>query len=218
MVTKQQLINFETKIGDMFNNKMIKAPIHLYSGNEDKIMEVFKRVDVDNDWILCTWRNHYQALLKGIPEDLLTEKIIKGKSMVLNLPQYKFICSSIVGGIPSIAAGIAYSLKLQNKSGKVWCWLGDMSAETGHFHEAYKFSKNHKLPITYVIEDNGLSVLTPTSDTWKRSVPYYIEDQDRFLDDVYSENKGIYTQPNMVYYAYRNDKYPHAGAGQRVQF
>jgi hypothetical protein len=114
-------------------------------------MEVFNDIDTENDWVCCTWRNHYQGLLKGIPKEVIRENIMGGKSMVMNLPEYKFICSSIVGGIPSIAAGIAFALKLQGKTNKVWCWVGDMSAETGAFHEAYKYSLNHELPITFIV-------------------------------------------------------------------
>jgi pyruvate dehydrogenase E1 component alpha subunit len=216
MVTSEEMIAYETHIGELFNQKKIKAPIHLYSGNETKIIEIFQNVDRENDWVCCTWRNHYQALLKGIPQDLLTSEIVKGKSMVMNLPEYKFICSSIVGGIPSIATGIAYANKLQNKTNHVWCWLGDMSAETGHFHEAYKFARNHNLPITFVVETNNLSVLTPTNEIWNREYPYFIDDVAKCIDTLY--NDGIYRQPNLIYYKYTNTKYPHAGAGERVQF
>jgi len=209
MVTKETLINFETEIGDIFNQGKIKAPIHLYHGNEDIMLSIFADIDTENDWVCCTWRNHYQALLKGIPSSLLKEKIINGKSMIMNLPEYKFICSSIVGGIPSIAAGIAMSIKLQNKTNKVWCWVGDMSAETGAFHEAYKYSVNHKLPITFIVEDNKKSVCTPTPEVWKRELPYYLNSQ---------YTGGLYKQENLIYYQYDNKKYPHAGAGKRVQF
>jgi len=100
-MNKEDLINFETKIGDAFNNGEISAPIHLYHDNEDIMIKLFKDINIENDWICCTWRNHYQGLLKGIPADILEENIRKGKSMVATLPEYKFICSSIVGGIPS---------------------------------------------------------------------------------------------------------------------
>jgi pyruvate dehydrogenase E1 component alpha subunit len=209
MVTKQDLINFEKDIGDIFNQGNIKAPIHLYSGNEDDIIEVFKDIDIENDWVCCTWRNHYQGLLKGIPKDILKQNILKGKSMVATIPDYKFICSSIVGGIPPIATGIAYSIKLQNKSNKVWCWVGDMSAETGSFHEAYKFAVNHDLPITFIVEDNKKSVCTPTEIVWGRNLPYFIQS---------SYNGGVLKQKKLYYYQYNNNKYPHAGAGVRVQF
>jgi hypothetical protein len=65
MVTAEEMIAYETHIGELFNQKKIKAPIHLYSGNETKITEVFQNVDRENDWVCCTWRNHYQALLKS---------------------------------------------------------------------------------------------------------------------------------------------------------
>jgi TPP-dependent pyruvate/acetoin dehydrogenase alpha subunit len=209
MVSKQELIDFEKEIGDLFNAGKIKAPIHLYHGNEDLISEVFKDIDIENDWVCCTWRNHYQGLLKGIPQEIIKEKILEGKSMVMNLPEYKFICSSIVGGIPSIAAGIAFAIKLQNKTNRVWCWVGDMSAETGAFHEAYKYSLNHDLPITFIVEDNKKSVCTPTPNIWGRETPYY-------LNADYKE--GVLKQKNLYYYQYSNEKYPHAGAGVRVQF
>jgi len=208
-MNKEDLINFEEEIAKLFNAGKIKSPVHLYSGNEDQIIDVFQAIDIENDWVCATWRNHYQALLKGIPKDVIKDHIIRGKSMVMNLPEYKFVCSSIVGGIFSIATGIAYSIKLQNKKERVWCWAGDMSAETGAFHEAYKYSKNHNLPIIFVVEDNMKSVLTPTNEIWKRDTPYY-------LDKEYSN--GVVRQPHLYYYQYNNQKYPHAGAGQRVQF
>lgn len=209
MVSKEDLILFEEEIGNIFNVGKIRSPIHLYSGNEDLIIEVFKDVDVENDWVCCTWRNHYQGLLKNIPKEIILENIMNGKSMVMNLPEYKFICSSIVGGIPSIATGIAFAIKLQNKSDRVWCWVGDMSAETGSFHEAYKYSLNHNLPITFVIEDNGKSVCTPTSLVWNREFPYYLKKK---------YEGGVLKQENLCYYQYINNRYPHAGAGIRVQF
>jgi pyruvate dehydrogenase E1 component alpha subunit len=206
MITKQELIDFETEIGERFNNREIRAPIHLYHGVEDQIMQVFNAIDIENDWVCCTWRNHYQALLKGVPKDLLRSEILAGRSMVLNLPEYKLVCSSIVGGIPSIATGLALAAKLRNTGEHVWCWAGDMSAETGAWHEAYKYSVNHRLPITFVVEDNGLAVESPTDKIWGRTVPYYATDTDWYQDT------------NLIYYRYQNTRYPHAGAGVRVQF
>lgn len=202
------MIDFETEIANRFNNREIRAPIHLSAGNEDQIIKVFREcgVDIKNDWVCCTWRNHYQALLKGIPKSVLLSHILAGKSMVLNLPEYKFVSSSIVGGIPSIAVGLALASKMQGTNEKVWCWTGDMSAETGAWHEAYKYAVNHNLPITFIVEDNQLSVLTPTSEIWQRQVPYYAKDSDWFQSRY------------LIYYRYSNNKWPHAGAGVRVQF
>jgi len=205
-MNKQELIDFETEIGELFNSAKIRAPIHLYANNEENIMKVFEKVDIKNDWVCCTWRNHYQALLKGIPSELLKEKIIQGKSMIMNLPEYKFICSSIVGGIPSIATGIALAAKLKGSNEHVWCWTGDMSAETGAWSEAYRYAVAQNLPITFIVEDNELSVMTPTHEVWG-SHKWYLPVQQEY-----------YESPHLIYYKYKNEKYPHAGAGVRVQF
>ena len=205
----QELIEFENKVADLFNNKQIRAPIHLYHGNEKQIQTVFEKIDTENDWVCCTWRNHYQCLLKGVPEELLIEKILAGKSMVINLEQYKIVCSSIVGGIPSIAAGIAKAIQLKEEKSRVWCWLGDMSAETGAFYEAYKYAVGFILPITFIVEDNGLSVTSPTSEIWGRQTPWYLPEE--FTGDKFESE-------HLIYYKYKNEKYPHAGAGVRVEF
>ena len=208
-MVKDKLIEFESEIADLFNNKKIKSPVHLYHGNEDYMIKIFEEINKESDWVCCTWRNHYQALLKGIPSDILKDNIVNGKSMVMTLPEYKFICSSIVGGIPSIAAGIAFANKLLKNGEHVWCWVGDMTAETGAFHEAYKYSLNHELPITFIVEDNKKSVCSPTDKIWGRTKPYYL--QNEYVG-------GILKQQNLIYYQYDNLKYPHAGAGIRVQF
>lgn len=207
MITKQELIDFETEIGERFNNKEIRAPIHLYRGNEDQIMRVFECVNTKNDWVCATWRNHYQGLLKGIPPNVLRERIIAGKSMVMNLPDYKFICSSIVGGIPSIATGLALAAKLRDTDEHVWCWAGDMSAATGAWSESYRYALAQNLPITFIVEDNDLSVETPTASVWGNKKWYLPE-----------EPGDWYVGDHLIYYKYKNTQYPHAGAGRRVQF
>jgi hypothetical protein len=43
-MVKEELIQFETKIGDSFNRGEIKAPIHLYHGNEDLMISLFNHI------------------------------------------------------------------------------------------------------------------------------------------------------------------------------
>jgi TPP-dependent pyruvate/acetoin dehydrogenase alpha subunit len=65
-MNKEELIAFEEEIASLFNDGKIRAPVHLYQGNEEKIIEIFKNVN-SQDWIFCSWRSHYQCLLKGVP-------------------------------------------------------------------------------------------------------------------------------------------------------
>jgi len=203
MITKltvEDLIKFEKKVAEEFNNSKIKAPVHLYSNNEKEMIQVFEEINAE-DWVFCTWRSHYQCLLKGVPEDELFQKICNGNSISLSFPEQKVFSSGIVSGSIPIAVGAALSIKLSGKKEKVHCFMGDMTSETGISHECIKYSKNHGLPIRFIIEDNNLSVCTDTRKTWNMTKLSYEDSSD----------------PMIVYYKYKND-YPHAGAGKRVQF
>ena len=164
-MTEQELIEFENKVVELFEQKQIKGPIHLSEGNEKVLIEIFKEIGRD-DWVFSSWRNHYHALLHGVSEDELLEQILNGYSMSISSNNPKFLVSSIVGGVVPIAVGLAYSLKLKNSSEKVWCFVGDMTAETGIYHEAVKFAKNFNLPIVFIIEDNNESVGSSTPMAW----------------------------------------------------
>jgi pyruvate dehydrogenase E1 component alpha subunit len=200
MWDKKKLILFEEKIAGLFNKGKIRAPVHLYYGNETEIINIFKKIK-KNDWVFCSWRSHYQCLLKGVPEKKLINEIIKGKSISLCFPEYKIYSSAIVGGNVPIAVGTAMAIKRKKAKNKVYCFMGDMTSETGIAHESIKYSIKNNLPIIFIIEDNNLSVCTNTRKTW-------------------GMNKLSYSGVKSKYikmYKYKN-KYPHAGAGMRVQF
>ena len=198
ILTKEQLITFETDIAECFNQAMIKAPVHLYDGNEEKIIEVFKNIK-DEDWIFCTWRSHYQCLLKGVPPKQIKQDILAGKSITLCYPEYNIYSSAIVTGNIPIATGLALDIKRKGGTNHIWCFVGDMTSETGTFFENWKYAVNHDLPITYIIEDNGRSVCTETKHVWN--------------NDLYFVNETR----KIIYYQYK-PKYPHAGGGKRIQF
>ena len=199
-MTKEELIEFENRIAQQFNEGKIRSPVHLYYGNENELIKIFEEIR-SQDWVFCSWRSHYQCLLKGVPEKEVEKKILDGLSISLCFPKYNVYSSAIVGGVIPIAVGTAMSIKRNDEDSKVYCFIGDMTSETGIAHESIKFSIQHKLPIKFIIEDNQKSVCTETRDVWNESKITY--------EDV--NNDYIY------YYKYET-KYPHAGAGVRVQF
>lgn len=198
--TPQELIAFENEVATVFNGGEIKAPVHLSSGNEEPLIEIFKGVK-ESDWIFCSWRSHYQCLLKGVdPKELMTQ-IKLGHSISLCFPEEKVFSSAIVGGQLPIALGVALGESRNGSDRHVWCFLGDMTAETGMAQNCIEYAQNFDLPITFVIENNELSVMTPTKKVWGTSKLRF----ERNLSD------------KVVSFAYKS-KYPHAGAGKRVQF
>ena len=192
---KKKLIDFEFKIKKIYEAGKIRAPIHLSNGNENQLIKIFKKIKKD-DWVISNWRSHYHALLHGVPEKIILKEIIRGKSMSLNFNKYKFVASSIVaGGIP-IGLGIALAIKKRKQKNKVFVFIGDMTFETGIFHECYKYAKNFNLPIKFVVDDNGLSTNTPTKIA---------------LRSVSKKPKDI------IYYKYKRG-FPHHGTGSWILF
>ena len=82
-ITKEILLEFEKKVKKVYEEGKILAPVHLSGNNEDILIEIFKGIDRD-DWVFSSWRNHYHALLHGIDEDELFNKILDGRSMSIN--------------------------------------------------------------------------------------------------------------------------------------
>lgn len=201
--TPQELKSFEIEIGECFRNKLIRAPIHLADGQEEKIIQVFENVK-DEDWVFCSWRSHYQCLLKGVPREEVKQDILACRSISLCFPKYKVFSSAIVAGNVPIANGVAFDLKRRNLPGHVWCWVGEMSSETGTFHENWKYSVAHNLPITWVIEDNFRSVCTDTRKTWGMS-------------KLTHEQPELIEKDKIIYYTYR-PVWPHSGMGERILF
>ena len=99
MLTKEELIEFEIEIAACFDDAQIRAPVHLYNDNEEQIIEVFKKHNIGpEDWVLCSWRSHYQCLLKGVPPEELKEAILQGRSISLCFKEYRILSSGIVTG------------------------------------------------------------------------------------------------------------------------
>jgi len=187
-MTADELIDFEREVANLFEQGHIKAPVHLHGGNEDELIKIFQLIK-PNDWVFSTHRSHFHAVLHGVPPEQVKAEILKGNSICLQFPEYRFYTSAIVGGILPIALGVAMSGR------KVWCFVGDMAAETGIFHECQKYAKWHDLPITFVVEDNGYSVNTPTQKAWG--------------------SRGWC--PKIIRYEYKRS-WPHQGSGKWVTF
>lgn len=162
-VTEQSLAAFEDEVAAEMAAGRVHTPTHLCGGNEAQLIEVFKNIKPE-DWVFATYRNHYHALLHGVPSAQVMQQILAGRSMTPNYPGYRFFTSAIVGGCLPIAVGTAAALKRSGSEQHVWCFVGDMAAETGAFYEAQRYAGNHALPITFVVEDNGLACDTPTRE------------------------------------------------------
>lgn len=194
-ITLADLISFEDEVAAAFNASRIRAPIHLSGGNERQLIDYFAQHVRQNDWVAITWRSHYHALLAGVPRDELMAAILAGRSITLCFPKHRVISSAIVGGVLPIAVGLALGSKRRGDGARVHAFVGDMTARTGAYHEAYQYAKGYGLRLNFIIEDNGRSVGTPTAEVW-----------------------GTENSPPHVTHHPHDNPWPHAGAGVHVLF
>ena len=194
--TASKLIEFEADIASLFETGKIRSPVHLSGGNEQQLIDVFAEKDIGREDIWCfgTHRSHYHALLKGIPREWLKAEILANHSISINNAEHHFFSSAIVGGILPIAVGVAMTGQT------VWCFVGDMASCTGIFQETTIYAATHQLPITFIIEDNRLSVQTSTKAVWGA--------------ECWSLSQG---RSSVWYYRYKL-KWPHQGTSKWVQF
>lgn len=200
-MTTCEIVAFENEIAELFQQGKIRAPIHLRSGCEEQLIEIFKDVQ-EEDWIFNYWASHIHCLLKGVPPEALKQEILEGRSISLSFPEQNIYCSGIVGSLAGVAVGTAWGLKKQNRKGTVYLFTGDMGAECGIFHEAVKYAVNFDLPIKFVVEDNSVSVMTDTQKTWGSEKPWF---------------EGTRFEAKIIYYKYQNG-WPHSGLGRRIAF
>ena len=59
-MNKQQLIDFEKDIAALYEEGKIRGVIHLRDGNEEKLIEIFKSIGIE-DYVFATWANHLEA-------------------------------------------------------------------------------------------------------------------------------------------------------------
>ncbi len=200
MLSKEELIAFEADIAAEFNAGHICAPIHLSGGNENQLLEIFKDFK-QGDWVFSTWRNHWHALLAGIPPEEVKRQIMAGRSMTVCSPEHRFFSSAIVGGCIPIALGVAWQLHREGKNNCVRLFLGDMAAMSGMAYECSNYALWHGLNLYIVCEDNGKSVCTETRSAWGKD---------------YQRSPAKYIVANRDYQFQL--PWPHSGSGKRINF
>lgn len=73
-----------------------------------------------------------------------------------------FSITSPVGAQCLPAVGAAWGMKMDGETSVVLCHIGDASTRQGEFFEAVAQAVQDRLPVVFVVEDNGYGISTPT--------------------------------------------------------
>jgi TPP-dependent pyruvate/acetoin dehydrogenase alpha subunit len=163
----------EEKIASVYASEVIRCPIHLGIGHEGSSAVVGVHL-AKTDVAYAGHRSHAPYLAKGgnltaFFAELLGKEggCAKGYGGSMHLIDTRsgfYGSTSIVAGTIPVATGSALALKRFHPGRIAVCFFGDAAIEEGVFFESLLFASQHRLPILYVLEDNGYSCYTKTRD------------------------------------------------------
>jgi len=165
---------FEERVKRTFTEHpgVIRGHTHLADGAEASIVGTLSHFR-PGDAALATYRCHgYPLVLGSDPRSVMAEiygradGLCKGLGGSMHLTDVKrgFLgTSGIVGaGIPH-AAGAAWAAQIRKKGEVVFSFFGDGASKQGAFHETLNIASLWKLPVIFVMENNGYNVVTTTA-------------------------------------------------------
>ncbi|UII21808.1 pyruvate dehydrogenase (acetyl-transferring) E1 component subunit alpha [Fulvivirga ligni] len=165
---------FEEKAGQLYGQQKIKGFCHLYIGQEACVagsVSALKR----GDKYITAYRDHAHPIALGSdPKAIMAELfaketgISKGKGGSMHMfdkENHFFGGHGIVGGQVPLGAGIAFAEKYNKTDNLCMCYMGDGAVRQGAFHEALNLAMTWKLPVIFVIENNGYAMGTSVKRT-----------------------------------------------------
>jgi len=165
---------FEEKCGQLYGMQKIKGFCHLYIGQE-ACSSGSRSALIEGDKYITAYRDHGIPLALGTsPNAIMAElygKITgaskgKGGSMHIFDKEVYFIGGhGIVGAQIPLGAGIAFAEKYKGTQNLCMCYFGDGAVRQGALHEAFNMAMTWKLPVIFVVENNGYAMGTSVERT-----------------------------------------------------
>jgi pyruvate dehydrogenase E1 component alpha subunit len=173
----QLMRKFEEKAGQLYGQQKIRGFCHLYIGQEACAAGSVSALRKGDKYITA-YRDHAHPLALGTSANAVMAELFakatgvskgKGGSMHMFDKERGFMGGhGIVGAQVPLGAGIAFAEKY-NKTGNLCiCYMGDGAVRQGAFHEALNMAMLWKLPVIFVIENNGYAMGTSVRRTFQR--------------------------------------------------
>ncbi|MFC5270918.1 pyruvate dehydrogenase (acetyl-transferring) E1 component subunit alpha [Adhaeribacter terreus] len=165
---------FEEKAGQLYGQQKIKGFCHLYIGQEACAAGAITALTKDDKWITA-YRDHAHPLGLGTSPNAVMAELFakatgcskgKGGSMHIFDKSVNFVGGhGIVGGQVPLGAGIAFAEKYNGTKNLCICYMGDGAVRQGALHEAFNMAMLWKLPVIFVVENNGYAMGTSVQRT-----------------------------------------------------
>lgn len=164
---------FEARCVQLYQMQQIRGFLHLYDGEEAVAVGVLANLRPE-DAVVATYREHGQALARGVPMDRLLAEMLgklegccrgRGGSMhVFDRDRRFFGGNAIVAGGLPLAAGIALADRRLRAGAVTACFFGEGAVTEGAFHETMNLARIWNLPMLFVCENNLYAMGMPLAD------------------------------------------------------
>jgi TPP-dependent pyruvate/acetoin dehydrogenase alpha subunit len=158
----------EHKIESLFSQGLLRGTTHCCIGQEAVPAAMSYLIDINRDYLCSGHRAHGLSMMMTMePETLLGEIMGKTFGMAKGLGgsqhvYYKnYFTNGITGGMATIATGIAFALKQEKTDAISVVDFGDGAMNEGYVMEAFNLAAEMKLPVLYILENNGYAMSTP---------------------------------------------------------
>jgi pyruvate dehydrogenase E1 component alpha subunit len=161
---------FEEKAGQLYGLGLIGGFCHLYIGQEAVAVGLQSGLDANKDSVITGYRDHGHMLAYGIDPRVIMAELTgrgagisrgKGGSMHMFSVDHKFYGGhGIVGAQVALGTGLAFAHKYNEDGGVAVAYFGDGASNQGQVYESFNMAALWKLPIIYVIENNGYAMGT----------------------------------------------------------
>ena len=172
---------FEEKAGQLYGMGLIGGFCHLYIGQEAVVVGL-EACTKPGDKRLTSYRDHGHMLACGMSANGVMAELTgreggysrgKGGSMHMFSKEKHFYGGhGIVGAQVPLGAGLAMSDWYKGNDNVTFTYFGDGAANQGQVYETYNMAELWKLPVIFVIENNGYAMGTSMKRSTKSTTFY----------------------------------------------
>ncbi|MCP5084635.1 MAG: pyruvate dehydrogenase (acetyl-transferring) E1 component subunit alpha [Alphaproteobacteria bacterium] len=173
---------FEEKAGQMYGMGLIGGFCHLYIGQEAVVVGMQMALG-DGDQMITSYRDHGHMLACGMDSKGVMAELTgrqggyskgKGGSMHMFSREKNFYGGhGIVAAQVPLGTGLAFSNKYKGNDRVSVTYFGEGAANQGQVYESFNMASIWKLPVIFVIENNGYAMGTAVRRSAAKSEEMY---------------------------------------------
>jgi pyruvate dehydrogenase E1 component alpha subunit len=165
---------FEEKAGQLYIQQKFGGFCHLYIGQEAIVAGTASGCQ-KGDKHMTAYRDHGHPIALGTDPRILMAELYgrttgcskgKGGSMHFFDKEVNFVGGhGIVGAQIAMGAGLAFAERYNETDNVVFVSMGDGAVRQGALHETFNMAMVWKLPVVFIIENNGYAMGTSVERT-----------------------------------------------------